>query len=67
MPTYDYRCPNGHDFELFRKMSDDPEASCPECGEPAERLISGGTGYLKSESMSKGEPPHGPKDLTTRG
>ena len=25
MPTYEYRCPDGHDFErFFRKMSDAP-------------------------------------------
>ncbi len=46
MPTYDYRCPEGHEFEVFQKMSDDPEAECPECGKPAERVISGGAGFL---------------------
>ena len=24
MPIYEYRCPNGHTFELFQKMSDAP-------------------------------------------
>lgn len=46
MPTYEYRCPSGHRFEVFQKMSDDPAASCPECGAEAERLISGGAGFL---------------------
>lgn len=46
MPTYEYRCPKGHDFELFQKMSDPPEASCPECGAAAERKLSGGAGLL---------------------
>ena len=46
MPTYDYRCPNDHTFELFQKMSDDPVATCPECGEEARRLLSGGAGFL---------------------
>ena len=27
-------------------MSDDPVAKCPECGAKAERLISGGAGFL---------------------
>jgi hypothetical protein len=27
-------------------MSDDPVAKCPECGAEAERLISGGAGFL---------------------
>lgn len=46
MPTYEYRCPKGHRFDVFQKMSDDPVAECPECGVPAERLISGGAGFL---------------------
>lgn len=47
MPTYDYRCRAcGHDFEVFQRMSDTPGASCPDCGHGAERLISGGAGFL---------------------
>ena len=44
MPTYEYRCPEGHTFEEFQKMSADPVAKCPECGGLSERLISGGAG-----------------------
>lgn len=46
MPTYEYRCPNEHEFELFQKMSDEPRAECPECGEESERILSGGAGVL---------------------
>lgn len=46
MPTYEYSCPNGHEFELFQKMSDKPRAKCPVCGRPAVRRISGGAGLL---------------------
>jgi putative FmdB family regulatory protein len=46
MPTYEYRCPNGHEFDLFQSMSDEPGALCPECGESAERLMSGGAGLI---------------------
>jgi putative FmdB family regulatory protein len=44
MPTYEYRCPSGHEFELFQKMSDKPRAKCPTCGAAALRRISGGAG-----------------------
>ena len=44
MPTYEYRCPEGHEFELFQKMADKPRAKCPVCGKPAARQISGGAG-----------------------
>ena len=46
MPTYEYRCPEGHEFELFQRMSDEPKADCPECGAEAERVLSGGAGFL---------------------
>lgn len=46
MPTYEFRCPDGHEFERFyRKISDaTPEVACPECGKPAVRKLSGGAG-----------------------
>jgi putative FmdB family regulatory protein len=46
MPTYDYECPKGHRFEVFQRMSDEPVSSCPTCGAPAMRKISGGAGFL---------------------
>jgi len=48
MPTYEYRCPRGHDFEQFySKISDSKSAlPCPQCGDVAERRISGGAGLL---------------------
>ena len=46
MPTYEYRCANGHLFELFQRMSEDPVDSCPQCGAPAERQLSAGAGLL---------------------
>ena len=48
MPTYDYRCPNGHDFERFvRKISDAAaELECPVCGATASRRVSGGAGLV---------------------
>jgi putative FmdB family regulatory protein len=40
MPIYEYRCPNGHVFELFQRMSDDPPEVCQVCGEgPVERVL----------------------------
>lgn len=46
MPTYEYRCECGVEFEEFQSITADPVANCPECGKPAERLISGGTGLI---------------------
>jgi putative FmdB family regulatory protein len=46
MPTYEYVCPEGHEFELFQKMSEKPRAKCPVCGKTASRQISGGAGLV---------------------
>jgi putative FmdB family regulatory protein len=46
MPTYEYVCPAGHEFEKFQKMSDKPRAACPTCGKPGTRKISGGAGLV---------------------
>ncbi|MGH2996499.1 MAG: FmdB family zinc ribbon protein [Gaiellaceae bacterium] len=32
MPIYEYRCPDGHTFELFQRMTDAPPAACQICG-----------------------------------
>ena len=40
MPIYEYRCPNGHLFELFQRMADDPPERCEVCGAaPVERVL----------------------------
>ena len=42
MPTYEFRCPRGHEFEKFYRTisSAQAQAACPECGELAERILS---------------------------
>jgi putative FmdB family regulatory protein len=39
MPIYEYRCENGHEFEVIQSMSDDPVTACPECGATVERVF----------------------------
>lgn len=40
MPIYEYRCPNGHTFEVFQRMSDPPSESCETCGAaPVEKVL----------------------------
>ena len=48
MPTYEYGCPAGHQFERFyRKISDAAaQVACPECGQLAERRLSAGAGLI---------------------
>lgn len=46
MPTYEYRCANGHEFEVFQNIKEDPLKECPECHSEVHRLISPGAGLL---------------------
>ena len=39
MPVYEYRCDNGHIFEVLQRMSDDPVEACAECGAPVQRVF----------------------------
>ena len=40
MPIYEYRCPNGHTFEVLQKMSDPPVEACSVCGAgPVEKIL----------------------------
>ena len=48
MPTYSYRCENcNHTFDLFQRITADPEKMCPKCKEPKlKRLIGAGAGLI---------------------
>ena len=39
MPIYEYRCDNGHTFEVLQRMTDDPLSKCQECGAPVQRVF----------------------------
>ena len=39
MPVYEYRCQNGHSFEVLQRMSDDPVTDCTVCGAPVQRVM----------------------------
>ena len=69
MPTYEFRCPSGHEFEkLYRTISGaEALALCPQCGQEAERLMSAAgfafkgsgfylTDYGKNAHRDKGTP-----------
>jgi putative FmdB family regulatory protein len=39
MPIYEYRCANGHHFDVMQKMTDGPVTECEVCGEPVQRVF----------------------------
>lgn len=60
MPTYGYRCSKcSTEFDVWQRMSDEPGAACPKCGQAAQRLffpagiVFKGTGFYVTDSRSK--------------
>lgn len=39
MPIYEYKCENGHVFDVMQKMTDEALSECVECGAPAVRVL----------------------------
>jgi len=40
VPIYEYRCPNGHVFEILQRMDDPPPGKCEVCGaSPVQRVL----------------------------
>ena len=61
MPTYEYECTKGHQFEVVQSIKDDPLERCTVCRAKARRLISatnfilkGGGWYSDGYSENKG-------------
>jgi putative FmdB family regulatory protein len=39
MPIYEYKCENGHVFDVIQRMTDEALTECQECGAPAVRVL----------------------------
>jgi putative FmdB family regulatory protein len=65
MPIYEYRCTNGHTFEVIQSMSDDPVETCEVCGAPVERVFHPvavhfkGSGFYSTDYKSKSKATAG--------
>ena len=70
MPIYEYRCEDGHDFEVFQNMTDDPVTACEVCGKPVQRVFSPvavhykGSGFYTTDYARKGKSDGGAKSDT---
>jgi putative FmdB family regulatory protein len=60
MPIYEYRCENGHTFEVRQAMADGPVTACEVCGAPVERVFHPvavhfkGSGFYTTDYAKKG-------------
>ena len=39
MPIYEYRCEDGHTFEVMQRITDGPVVKCEVCGLPVQRVF----------------------------
>jgi len=39
MPIYEYKCDNGHLFDVMQRMAEDPLTTCVECGAPVRKVM----------------------------
>jgi putative FmdB family regulatory protein len=39
MPIYEYKCENGHVFDVMQRFSDDPLTTCIECGAQVRKVL----------------------------
>jgi putative FmdB family regulatory protein len=51
MPIYEYKCGNGHVFDVIQKMTDEPLHECQECGAPAARVLSAPAIHFKGSGF----------------
>jgi len=51
MPIYEYKCENGHLFEVIQRMTDEPLRECEECGAPASRVLSAPAIHFKGSGF----------------
>jgi len=68
MPIYEYKCENGHIFDVMQKLSEDPLASCVECGAPVRKVLHPvgisfkGSGFYSTDYSKQGQKEPAQKD-----
>lgn len=54
MPTYEYKCPDGHSCSEVRGMNEDATLTkCPECDKPLSRIFSAPPITFKGSGFSQ--------------
>src|SRR3954465_12285378 len=51
MPIYEYRCENGHTFEVMQRMTDEPVSVCSTCEAPVQRVFHPVAGHFKGKGF----------------
>ncbi|HET7272259.1 MAG TPA: FmdB family zinc ribbon protein [Rubrobacter sp.] len=73
MPIYEYKCENGHVFDVMQKLAEDPLTSCVECGAPVRKVLHPvgisfkGSGFYSTDYSRTGSTETASKDTSTNG
>lgn len=60
MPTYSYKCVNGHAFDIHQEFTDDSLTVCPVCGGKLRKVFGAvgisfnGSGFYSTDSKTSG-------------
>jgi putative FmdB family regulatory protein len=72
VPIYEYKCDNGHVFDVMQKMAEEPLTECVECGAPAHRVLTApavhfkGSGFYNTDyGKRKGGGSNGSSDSSS--
>ena len=71
MPIYEYKCENGHVFDVMQKLSEDPLTTCVECGAPVRKVLHPvgisfkGSGFYSTDYSNKAKRETANKEDST--
>jgi putative FmdB family regulatory protein len=51
VPIYEYKCDNGHVFDVMQKMSEESLTECVECGATAHRVLTAPAVHFKGSGF----------------
>jgi len=71
MPIYEYKCENGHVFDVMQKLAEDPLTACVECGAPVRKVLHPvgisfkGSGFYSTDYSKKSSKEPASKDTSS--
>ena len=71
MPIYEYKCENGHVFDVMQKLSEEPLSTCIECGAPVRKVLHPvgisfkGSGFYSTDYSKQGPKEAAQKETST--
>jgi putative FmdB family regulatory protein len=51
VPIYEYKCENGHVFDVMQKMAEEPLTNCIECAAPCTRVLTAPAVHFKGSGF----------------